>query len=187
MTQLQDIRDQAARAAEILIREAAPKPGSLCVVGCSTSEVGGKMIGSASSEEIAAAIWEGLTPVLEKAGVFLAVQGCEHINRSLCVSRACMERFGLTEVMVQPWLHAGGAFVTHAFAHTEAPVMVEDLRGLAHLGMDIGGTLIGMHLKAVAVPVRLEHCRIGEALVLSARTRPKFIGGVRAHYNEDLL
>ena len=98
----QDIQAQAAQAAEILIREAAPKPGSLCVVGCSTSEVGGKMIGSASSEEIAAALWAGLTPVLEKAGVFLAVQGCEHINRSLCVSRACMERYGLTEVMVRP-------------------------------------------------------------------------------------
>lgn len=182
MTQLQSIRDQAARAAEILIREAAPKPGSLCVVGCSTSEVGGKMIGSASSEEIAAAIWEGLTPVLEKAGVFLAVQGCEHINRSLCVPRACMERFGLTEVMVRPWLHAGGAFVTHAFAHTEDPVMVEDLKGLAHLGMDIGGTLIGMHLRSVAVPIHTPLREIGEARVVMARTRPRYVGGPRARY-----
>ena len=182
MTQLQDIQAQAAQAAEILIREAAPKPGFLCVVGCSTSEVGGKMIGSASSEEIAAALWAGLTPVLEKAGVFLAVQGCEHINRSLCVSRSCMERYGLTEVMVRPWLHAGGAFATHAFAHTEDAVMVEDLKGLAHLGMDIGGTLIGMHLRPVAVPIHTPLREIGEARVVMARTRPRYVCGPRARY-----
>lgn len=184
MIQLEEIQAQAARAAEILVEAARPMPGQLCVIGCSTSEVGGAMIGSASSEEIAAALWAGLTPVLEGAEVFLAVQGCEHINRSLCVPRSCMERCGLTEVMVRPWLHAGGAFVTHAFAHTEDPVMVEDLRGLAHLGMDIGGTLIGMHLRPVAVPVRLSLDHIGSAILLCARTRPKYIGGGRAVYAE---
>ena len=181
MIQLEEIQAQAARAAEILV-EAAPKPGQLCVIGCSTSEVGGQMIGSASSEEIAAALWAGITPVLERAGVFLAVQGCEHINRSLCVSRACLERYDLTEVMVRPWLHAGGAFATHAFAHTEDAVMVEDLKGLAHLGMDIGGTLIGMHLRPVVVPVHSPLREIGAARVVMARTRPKFVGGSRARY-----
>ena len=182
MIQLEDIRAQAARAAEILVKAAQPKPGQLCVIGCSTSEVGGQMIGSASSEDVAAALWAGLTPVLEQAEVFLAVQGCEHINRSLCVSRACMERYGLTEVMVRPWLHAGGAFVTHAFAHTEEAVMAEDLRGLAHFGMDIGGTLIGMHLRPVAVPIHSPLREIGAARVVMARTRPKYVGGPRARY-----
>ncbi len=182
MIRLEEIQAQAARAAEILVEAAAPKPGQLCVIGCSTSEVGGQMIGSASSEEIAAALWAGLTPVLEGAGLYVAVQGCEHINRSLCVSRSCMECYGLPEVMVRPWLHAGGAFATHAFAHTEDPVMVEDLRGLAHLGMDIGGTLIGMHLRPVAVPVHSPLREIGAARVVMARTRPKYVGGPRARY-----
>lgn len=182
MIQLEEIQAQAARAAEILVEAAKPRPGQLCVIGCSTSEVGGAMIGSASSEEIAAALWAGLTPVLERAEVFLAVQGCEHINRSLCVPRACMERYGLTEVMVRPWLHAGGAFVTHAFAHTADAVMVEDLRGFAHFGMDIGGTLIGMHLRPVAVPIHSPLREIGAARVVMARTRPKYVGGPRARY-----
>ena len=102
MTDLEAIRHQAARAAEILLEEAKPEPGALCVIGCSTSEVGGHQIGSASSEEIAAALWAGLMPPLEAAGVFPAVQGCEHINRALCVSRPCARRSGLSEVMVVP-------------------------------------------------------------------------------------
>ena len=100
MTDLRAVTEQAAQAAEILLREAKPERGALCVIGCCTSEVGGHQIGSASSEEIAAALWAGLMPPLEAAGVFLAVQGCEHINRALCVSRACARQYGLPEVMV---------------------------------------------------------------------------------------
>ena len=61
---------------------------------------------------------------------------------------------------------------------------LEEIR--ADAGLDIGGTLIGMHLKKVAVPVRPEQNRVGEAIVLAARVRPKFIGGNRACYDETL-
>lgn len=180
--ELQQITKEAAQAAQLLLETAKPKPGALCVIGCSTSEVGGQMIGSASSTEIAAALWEGLYPVFEAAGVYVAVQGCEHINRALCVSRDCMEAFRLRQVSVVPWIRAGGAFVTHAYGQIPDPVMVEDLGGQATLGMDIGGTLIGMHLAAVAVPIHLEHRSIGCAHLTMARVRPKYIGGPRAKY-----
>ena len=182
MIRLEEIQAQAARAAEILVEAAAPKPGQLCVIGCSTSEVGGQMIGSASSEEIAAALWAGLTPVLEGAGLYVAVQGCEHINRALCVSRACARQYGLPEVMVVPWLRAGGAFAAHAYAHMDQAVMVEDLRGQATLGMDIGGTLIGMHLRPVVVPIHTPLREIGQARVVMAKVRGKYVGGPRARY-----
>ena len=182
MTDLEAIRHQAARAAEILLEEAKPEPGALCVIGCSTSEVGGHQIGSASSEEIAAALWAGLMPPLEAAGVFPAVQGCEHINRALCVSRPCARRYGLSEVMVVPWLRAGGAFAACAYERMDQAVMVEDLRAQAVLGMDIGGTLIGMHLRPVAVPIHTPLREIGQARVVMARVRGKYVGGPRARY-----
>ena len=179
-----DIKKQAEEAAEILVREAKPEKGSICVIGCSTSEVRGKRIGSDSSAEVASAIMDGVLPVIQKAGLYLAVQGCEHINRSLCVSRECMKKFDLREVWVEPWLHAGGAFVTEAYHRLEDAVMVEDLGAKASLGMDIGDTLIGMHLHPVVVPVHTDFKRIGEANVVLARTRPKYVGGPRAHYAE---
>lgn len=182
--ELTSIREQAAEAARLLIQAAAPKGGELCVIGCSTSEVVGERIGSASNADVAKAIMDGLLPVLREAGIYVAVQGCEHINRSLCVERDCMERYHLAEVWVEPWLHAGGAFCTEAAERFADHVMVEDLRGQATLGIDIGGTLIGMHLRRVAIPVRLSIKKIGEANILCARTRPKYIGGARAVYQE---
>lgn len=181
---LNEIREQAAEAARLLLASAAPAPGALCVIGCSTSEIAGERIGSASNADVARAVMDGLLPVLKAAGVCVAVQGCEHINRALCVERACLERFGLSEVWVEPWLHAGGAFCTEAAARFAPHAMVEDLRAQATLGMDIGGTLIGMHLRRVAVPVRLSLDHIGQAILLCARTRPPFIGGARAVYSE---
>ncbi len=185
MVSLQDITRQTAQAVEILLDAAKPRPGGICVVGCSTSEVAGEMIGSASNLEVAQAIWEGLSPAIREAGLYLAVQGCEHINRALCVPRPCAEQYGLTEVMVVPWLHAGGAFATYAYSQTADPVMVEDLRSSAVLGLDIGGTLIGMHLRPVAVPVHTQLRQIGAAHLTMARVRPKYIGGPRAKYDGD--
>ncbi|MDO4571815.1 MAG: DUF436 family protein, partial [Clostridia bacterium] len=130
----------------------------------------------------AAALMDGLLAATADTGLFIAVQGCEHINRALCVERACMERYALPEVWVQPWLHAGGAFVSEAFRRFGAPVMVESLLAKASLGMDIGGTLIGMHLHPVAVPVHTDMRRLGEATLLLARTRPKYVGGPRARH-----
>lgn len=177
------ITDTARQAVSILLHSRQPKSGELFVVGCSTSEVCGARIGSASNADVAKAIMDGIYPALSDAGLFLAVQGCEHINRSLCVSRACLERFDLQEVCVRPWLHAGGAFCTEAFERIPDRIMVEDLKGRATMGMDIGGTLIGMHLRPVVVPVHTELRSIGEATLILARSRPKYVGGPRAQYD----
>ena len=122
----------------------------------------------------------GLAPILEENGILLAAQCCEHLNRALIVERKTAEKYGYEPVNVRPWAHAGGAFATTVWEHMEDPVAVEAIK--AHAGMDIGDTLIGMHLKTVAVPVRLSVKKIGEANLVCARTRPKYIGGERARY-----
>ena len=178
-----EITAAARQAAEIVIASRKPRAGEILVIGCSTSEVCGRRIGSAGSEEAARAIMDGVLPVITDAGLYLAVQGCEHINRSLCVSRACMRAYDLTEVWVRPWLHAGGAFVTEATHRIADHVMAEDLRMRATMGMDIGGTLIGMHMCPVAVPVHTDLKHIGEATLLMAHSRPRYVGGERAQYD----
>ena len=125
---LKNITNQAVEAISILLTSRNPQPGEILIVGCSTSEVCGQRIGSASNEQVAVAIMDGIYPAAAEAGLYLAVQGCEHINRALCVPRACMEKYGLQEVWVRPWLHAGGAFSTEATKRIPDHVMVEDLR-----------------------------------------------------------
>ncbi len=178
--ELNQLSAQAAQAARELLEAAAPKPGDIFVVGCSSSEILGGTIGKDSSIDAAKAVLEGISPVLEEWGVYLAAQCCEHLNRALIVEEECALRYGYEPVCVVPRPKAGGSFATAAWERFEHPVAVERVRG--HLGMDIGGTLIGMHLKEVAVPVRLSLDHIGEAILLCARTRPKFIGGSRAKY-----
>ena len=180
---MQVIKQQAQAAARELLDAAKLRSGDVFVVGCSSSEVVGQRIGKGSSAEAAQAIFEGIAPVLQEKGVYLAAQCCEHLNRALIVERACAEKYGWEVVSVLPQPHAGGSFATAVYASMKDPVAVEHIR--AHAGMDIGGTLIGMHLRDVAVPVRLSLDRIGEAILLCARTRPKFIGGVRAIYSAD--
>ena len=158
----------------------ALKAGDILVIGCSSSEIVGKHIGKFSAFEAARAVFEGVYPVLSEKGIFLAAQCCEHLNRVLIVERACAKSYGLEEVCVVPHPKAGGSFATTAWANFDAPVAVEGIR--AQAGLDIGGTLIGMHLCRVAVPVRLQQNRIGDAILLAARTRPKYIGGSRAKY-----
>ena len=160
------------------------RAGDIFVVGCSTSEVMGKMIGTGSSVEAATAIMDAVLPRVKERGLFLAVQCCEHLNRCLVVERECMEKFDLQQVWVNPQLHAGGAFSMQAVARFDDHVMVEDLRGRASAGMDIGGTFIGMHLHPVVVPVHAKTRKIGEANLTMARTRPKYVGGPRAQYDE---
>ena len=174
------IRAQAAQAVSELCDAAGLSEGDVLVVGCSTSEVAGACIGKASIPALASALLEGIAPVLEQRGVFLAAQCCEHLNRALIIEAACAARYGLEPVCVRPQPKAGGAFASAAYAAMRQPVAVEQIR--AHAGIDIGGTLIGMHLRAVAVPVRLSLSKIGEASILCARTRPKYIGGPRAQY-----
>lgn len=182
---LTEIREQARRAAGQLVQAARLQPGMLLVVGCSSSEIGGKRIGTTSSLELAQAAFDGIYPVLEEGGIYLAAQCCEHLNRALIVEREAAEKYGLEPVNVVPQPKAGGSFATTAYARFRQPTAVESVA--AHAGMDIGGTLIGMHLRRVAVPVRLDIDHIGEAILLCARTRPKFVGGSRAVYDDALL
>lgn len=174
------IKEESALAAKELVCAAGLKSGMTVVIGCSTSEVCGSRIGSASVPEAAEAIFMGLYEVFNPLGINMAAQCCEHLNRALIVERACAEQYGLEPVCVVPKPKAGGSFATATWQGAADPVAVEHLR--AHAGMDIGGTLIGMNLRDVAVPVRLSLDHIGEAILLCARTRPKFIGGERAQY-----
>lgn len=179
------VKEEARLAVGELLAAAALKQGDILVVGCSTSEVMGCTIGKASVPETAAALLAGILPLLRENGIYIAAQCCEHLNRALIMESACAERYGLDPVSVRPQPKAGGSFATAAYAAFDAPIALEEIR--ADAGLDIGGTLIGMHLKKVAVPVRLSVKTIGAAPLLAARTRPKFIGGIRAQYNEDLL
>ena len=177
---LDEITAQARAAVEELCEKAELSAGDIFVVGCSTSEVGGNTIGKASVYELARAVYAGIYPVLSNKGIYIAAQCCEHLNRALIVERECARRYGLEEVCVVPYPKAGGSFATVAYESLVCPVAVESIKASA--GIDIGGTLIGMHLKAVAVPVRLSVSKIGEANILCARTRPKYVGGPRARY-----
>ncbi len=177
-----EIEAQARTAAQELLAAAHLRPGELLVVGCSSSEIVGGRIGRESSMEAAEAVYRGLQPVLQAQGVELAAQCCEHLNRALVVERRVAERCGCTEVNALPQPHAGGSWATVCWSRFADPVLVEEVRAAA--GLDIGGTLIGMHLRRVAVPVRLSLDRIGSALLLCARTRPPYIGGARAVYKE---
>lgn len=178
-----EIKKQAAAVAEELVRAANLKAGDIAVVGCSTSEVLGAKIGTDSSPETAAAIFEGIFEVLKANGVYLAAQCCEHLNRALITERAAVPNGEFVNVVPQP--KAGGSFATAAYAAFSEPVALERIK--ADAGIDIGSTLIGMHLKHVAVPLRLENSAVGFARVTAARTRPKFIGGSRAVYDENML
>ena len=144
----------------------------------------GLRIGKGSSLEAAQAAFRGIYPVLQEAGVYLAVQCCEHLNRALIIEEEAAEKFGYEIVNVKPQPKAGGSFATACYQNFAHPVALEEIR--ADAGLDIGGTLIGMHLKKVAVPVRLEQRTIGQAMLLAARVRPKFIGGERAYYDDTL-
>lgn len=159
------------------------RKGQLFVIGCSTSEVAGKKIGTAGTEEIAGLIYDEMNRLKEETGTHLAFQCCEHLNRALVVEREVMEAFDLDEVTVVPVREAGGSMAAYAYKHMKDPVVVESVRSRAHAGIDIGETMIGMHLKQVAVPLRFSKKYIGEARIGLARTRPKLIGGERAKYN----
>ena len=178
----EEITVQARRVVTELLEQAKLKPGSLLVIGCSSSEMVGQRIGKGSSMEAAQAAFNGIYPILKENGIHLAVQCCEHLNRALILEQSVAEARGYEIVNVMPQPKAGGSFAVTAWNTLEQPVAVETIR--AEAGIDIGGTLIGMHLRQVAVPVRTSVKQIGEAIVLCARTRPKYIGGPRALYQD---
>ena len=177
------ITAQARQAAEELLAAAHLRAGDIFVVGCSSSEIVGGHIGKDSSMEAAAAVLAGILPVLKAQGVYLAAQCCEHLNRAIVIEQEAAEKYGYEQVNAVPQPHAGGSWATTCWKQFRDPIAVEEIR--AHAGIDIGGTLIGMHLRRVAVPVRLSLSKIGEANILCARTRPKLIGGERAKYTEE--
>lgn len=182
MIELSELTAQARRATEELLEAAHLETGDIFVVGCSSSEIRGGRIGHDSSMEVAAAVLAGVLPPLQEQGVYLAAQCCEHLNRSIVIEREVAKQYGCQIVAAIPQPHAGGSWATNCWRTFKDPVLVEEVKAAA--GMDIGGTLIGMHLRRVAVPVRLSMDHIGEAILLCARTRPPFIGGSRAVYSD---
>lgn len=174
---------QARLTVSEIIEKASLKKGSILVIGCSTSEILGSKIGTNSAPDAAAEVFRALHECASEKGIYLAFQCCEHLNRAIVIEREAAK--GLEEVNVIPQPKAGGSMATQAYKSFSEPVVVEEIK--ADAGLDIGLTLIGMHLKRVAVPLRLENDKIGEALVVAARTRPKFIGGIRSVYDEKLL
>ena len=179
------IKKQGYELTKELIEVSGMKEEQILVIGCSSSEIVGEKIGSFSSFEVAEALYGGIDKAAKEANIFIAAQCCEHLNRALILEEAVANKYFYEEVNVVPQPKAGGSFATAAYKYMENPVAVEHIK--AHAGIDIGDTLIGMHLKDVAVPVRLSSSKIGEAHVVCARTRAKFIGGIRATYDEGKL
>lgn len=177
----ENITIQAQMVTKEIIEVAKMKKGQILVVGCSTSEICGDKIGTNSNLDVAKAAFKGIYEEATKMGIYVATQCCEHLNRAIIVERDAVPFSEIVNVVPQP--KAGGSLSTTAYEVFKDPVAVEEIK--ADAGIDIGGTLIGMHLKKVAVPVRLVNNKIGEASVSAARTRPKFIGGERAHYCEE--
>lgn len=179
---LEEIKKEAEKAASELVEKARLKKGNIAVVGCSTSEILGDDLGGHSTPEIAQAVFDGINSVFKPLGIYIAAQCCEHLNRAIIIEREAVPFAQIVNAVPQP--KAGSSFAAAAYKSFKNPVAVEEIK--ADGGLDIGGTLIGMHLKAVAVPVRLKQRNIGKAIVLAARVRPKFIGGERAVYDEEL-
>ena len=180
---MDELFNQATAVIKELGEKAKLKSGDIIVIGCSTSEIIGSKIGTNSNPNVAGVVFNAIYKYAKSKGWHLAFQCCEHLNRAIVVERNTVPYAEIVNVVPQP--KAGGSMATQAYQHFEDPVVVEEIK--ADAGMDIGFTLIGMHLKKVAVPVRLDNNKIGEATVLAARTRPRFIGGIRATYNEELL
>jgi len=184
MKSLEEYKSEAYKCASEIVKKANAKKGQLFVVGCSTSEILGSNPGTNSAPDVGRAVMEGVLDACRENGLYLCAQCCEHLNRAIIMESEAADKYGYDEVNVVPQPKAGGSFATALWGALDSPCAVEHIR--AHLGIDIGCVMIGMHLREVAVPVRLESGTIGEARVVAARTRPKSIGGERAHYNDSL-
>jgi len=177
--------EESYNATKELLEIAGLEKDDILVVGCSTSEISGEKIGSASKPELAEDVFTGIWAATKEKGVYLAAQCCEHLNRAIIIEKDLAKKLNIDIVNVVPQPKAGGSFATKAYEHFDKPVAVEHIK--ADAGMDIGDTLIGMHLRDVAVPVRISAKTIGSAHLVCARTRAKFVGGCRAQYDERLM
>jgi len=177
---LAEVKKQAQAVFAEYLTKTSIKEGQIIVIGCSTSEVKGGHIGKEGNSSVAEAIYQAIAPLAAEKKIYLAFQCCEHLNRALVIEQEAAEKYNLTEVSAVPYPHAGGSMAAWAYRAMQDAVLVESVA--AHGGIDIGETLIGMHLKAVAVPLRLDNRHIGQARINAAFTRPKLIGGNRAKY-----
>lgn len=185
---LKELISQSRRAAEEICEAAKVKPGQIFVVGCSSSEILGERIGTATNLDAAQAVYEGISSVLKERNVFLAGQCCEHLNRALVLEEEALEKYGFEQVNAIPQPdHAGGAFATVCYRNMQHPVLTESIEAQAVAGIDIGGTMIGMHIHPTVVPLRISLRKIGEAAIICARRRPRYIGGFRAVYDKNLM
>ncbi|MBQ4089085.1 MAG: TIGR01440 family protein [Clostridia bacterium] len=176
-----EIREQVRAAiTELTAQDKKFNPVKLLAIGCSSSEIAGGTIGHASAYELGEQVANEILAVAAERGFACAFQCCEHLNRALVMERETAEKYGYEIVCVVPQPKAGGSLATAAYRALQDPVVVQEAK--ADAGIDIGRTLIGMHLRPVAVPVRLATDKIGEAIVIAARTRPRLIGGERAKY-----
>lgn len=188
MIDLNIIKEQSRIAAEEICEASKIRNGQIFVVGCSSSEVLGDRIGTATNTDVAEAIYDGIASVLNERGIFLAGQCCEHLNRALVLEEEALIKYGFEQVNAIPQPnHAGGAFATVCYQKMQHPVLTESIRTQAVAGLDIGGTLIGMHLQPTVVPLRISLRKIGEAAIICARRRARYIGGARAVYDEKLM
>ena len=178
-----NIYNESKNAISELIEKCKLNKGNILIIGCSTSEVCGSKIGTNSNIDVAEELFSGIVDAVKDKGIYIAIQCCEHLNRAIVIEKDALPNAEIVNVV--PQKKAGGSLATIAYSKFKNPILVECIK--ADAGIDIGGTLIGMHLKNVAVPVRLSVNKIGEANIVCARVRPKFIGGIRAIYNEDLL
>lgn len=182
---MEKIIEETEKVVAELLNCAKLKAGDICVIGCSTSEITGNNPGTNSTPELATKVFDVIYRMLSEKNIYIAAQCCEHLNRAIVIENSVAEKYGYECVNVIPQPKAGGSFATATYKGLENPVVVEKIKASA--GIDIGGVLIGMHLKDTAVPVPLRQRTIGEARIIAARTRPKFVGGSRAVYNESLM
>ncbi len=180
------IEKEAAEVTEEICELASLKEGQILVIGCSSSEVVGERVGTHSSMDVAAALYRGITKITGPKGINIAAQCCEHLNRAIVLDRKICDKLDLTEVNVIPKPKAGGSFAATVYENLKDSVVVESLEQKADAGMDIGGVMVGMHIRPVVVPLKIKKRNIGSAVIIAARRRPKYVGGARAVYNEAL-
>ena len=186
--ELDKITQQCRTAALEICEASGIRPGQIFVVGCSSSEILGERIGTSTNMEVAQAVYDGIFPVLAEREVYLAGQCCEHLNRALVIEEEVLEKYGFEQVNAIPQPnHAGGAFATVCYQNMKNAMVTETINARASAGIDIGGTMIGMHIQPTVVPLRISLQKIGQAHIICARRRPRYIGGARAVYDETLM
>ena len=178
----QEIIDRIDAAVAALCDKGRLEAGSVIVLGCSTSEVAGGQIGKASVPELGAVIAKAMIDTCRARGMEPAFQCCEHLNRAVVMEKSALRARGLVQAAAVPQPKAGGSVPAAAWKLLESPALAISVQ--AEAGIDVGDTLVGMHIRPVAVPLRIDTNRVGQANLVMAYSRLPFIGGSRAVYEE---